>query len=87
VGTFVNRDWVIFHLTEARDEINKTIAEIQETPDYDDSEFWVAMQHLYHHANTAWNSRNASPADVQPITHENFNRWSRFPEDLPMMNA
>jgi len=31
----VNREWVLFHLGEAKDEITKTIAEIQTTPDYD----------------------------------------------------
>jgi len=83
----VNRDWVVFHLTEARDEINKTLAEINETPDYDYGEFWVAMQHLYHHANTAWNSRDATQTQVENATDEDFNRWSQFPSDLPTMSV
>ena len=83
----MNRDWVVFHLTEARDEINKTLAEINETPDYDYGEFWVAMQHLYHHANTAWNSRDATQTQVENATDEDFNRWSQFPSDLPTMSV
>jgi hypothetical protein len=78
---------VVFHLTEARDEINKTLAEINETPDYDYGEFWVAMQHLYHHANTAWNSRDATQTQVENATDEDFNRWSQFPSDLPTMSV
>ena len=83
----MNRDWVLFHLTEARDEIDKTLSEIRETPDYDYGEFWVAMQHLYHHANTAWNSRDASKAEVEQASDDDFNRWSQFPTDLPMMHV
>jgi len=64
----VNREWVLFHLGEAQDEITKTIAEIQTTPDYDSGEFWVAMQHLYHHCNTAWNSRDMTKAQVDKAT-------------------
>lgn len=83
----MNRDWVVIHLTEARDELNKTLEEIRDTPDYDYGEFGVAMQHLYHHANTAWNSRDATPAEVEQATDEVFNRWSQLPTDLPMMNV
>ena len=83
----MNRDWVLFHLTEARDELTKTLQEIRETPDYDYGEFWVAMQHMYHHANTAWNSRDASAAEVKDATDEDFNRWSQFPTDLPTMSV
>jgi len=83
----VNRDWVVFHLTEARDELNKTLDEIRQTPDYDYGEFWVAMQHLYHHANTAWNSRDASPVEVKDASYEDFNRWGQFPTDLPLMSV
>jgi len=83
----VNREWVLFHLGEAKDEITKTIAEIQTTPDYDYGEFWVAMQHLYHHCNTAWNSRDMTKVQVDKATDGDFNRWSQFPSDLPMMEV
>jgi hypothetical protein len=78
---------VLSHLTEAQEEIATTIREIRETPDYDYGEFWVAMQHLYHHANTAWNSRDTTEAQVVAATDEDFNRWSQFPTDLPMMEV
>ena len=81
----MNRDWVLFHLREAQDEISTTIAEIESTPDYEYADFWVAMQHLYYHLNTAWNSRDAAPSQVEPGTDADFNRWSQFPADLPMM--
>lgn len=83
----MNRDWVLFHLTEAQQEIATTIREIRETPDYGYAEFWVAMQHLYHHVNTAWNSREATRTEVDTATDEDFNRWSQLPTDLPMMKV
>jgi len=81
----MNKEWILFHLTEARDEINKTLTDIHGNPDYNYAEFWVAMQHLYHHVNTAWNSRELSEAQVREGTDEGFSRWSQFPKDLPMM--
>jgi hypothetical protein len=45
------------------------------------------MQHLYHHLNTAWNARDASPLAVQASTDAIFNRWSALPSDLPMMEV
>ena len=83
----MNRQWVLHHLSEAQGEIAAIIAEIEKTPDYGYGEFWVALQHLYHHLNTAWNSRDATPDQVENATDGDFKRWSRFPEDLPMMEA
>ena len=54
-GGSVNREWVLFQLREGQEELNRTIAEIAADPDYDVGEFIVAMQHFYHHLNTAWN--------------------------------
>ena len=81
----MNRNWVVFHLGEARDAIDETLKEIRETPDYDYGEFWVAMQHIYHHLNTAWNARDATEDRMARLSREDFYQWSRFPADLPMM--
>ena len=83
----MNRDWVLFHLREAQEEISRAITEMNSTPDYGYGEFWPAMQHAYHHLNTAWNSRDATRAQVEPGTDADFNRWSQFPTDLPMMEV
>ncbi len=80
----MNRDWVLWHLREALEELQRTVQEIAASPEYDDPEFWPAMQHLYHHLNTAWNSRHASPDEVEPGSDEAFTRWSQMPSDLPM---
>lgn len=80
----MNRDWILFHLREAHEELTRLLEDIGATPDYDIGEFMVAMQHLYHHLNTAWNARDASPDEVGHLNDADFRRWSRFPRDLPM---
>ncbi len=54
----MNKEWIIFHLKEALEEIERTIKDIETDPDYDFGEYSVAMTHLFHHINTAWNSRD-----------------------------
>jgi hypothetical protein len=83
----MNRDWILFNLVEAQEELAKTIRDIKADLDYDYGEFLVAMQHLYHHVNTAWNSRDATSDQVANETEEDFGQWSRFPGDLPMMGS
>jgi hypothetical protein len=81
----VNREWVLLHLNEAQEELSRTIQEIKDDPEYGYGDFWPAMQHLYHHLNTAWNARDTSPAIVESHTDVDFVRWTQFPADLPMM--
>jgi len=44
----MNREWVLFNLREAADELSRTISEIETTREYDHADLSVAMQHLYH---------------------------------------
>jgi hypothetical protein len=80
----MNKDWVLFHLKEAKDEIENTIKEIESQPDYDDPEFSVAIAHLYHHVNTAWNSRHCSNEEAEESSESNFERWRQFPTNVDM---
>lgn len=83
----MNREQVSLHLQEAREAIESTLSEAQVTPDYSDAEFSVEMQHIYHRLNTAWNSRAESAKTVSEGTDADFNRWSEFPVDLPVMRV
>ena len=58
----INSDWVLFHLREAEEELKKTIAGSESTPDYGYGEFIVAVTHVYHHLDTAWNSKTKNQA-------------------------
>jgi hypothetical protein len=78
----MNRQLVISNLREAAEELAGTIRELETTPDYGYGEFSVAMRHLYHHLNTAWNARDASAERAAMCSEEDFNAWRKFPEDL-----
>jgi len=78
----MNKDWVLFHLKEAQEELNRTIVEIDNQEDYDYGEFVVAMGHLYHHLNTAWNSQKATEEQVKLNSEEDFFNWRQFPKDI-----
>ena len=77
----MNLQNILFHLEEAKRELEETITEIKNNSDYDYGEYVVAMTHLYHHSNTAWNSQNASDHEVKVCSEENFSKWRQFPTD------
>ncbi|MDB6119226.1 MAG: hypothetical protein JWO08_3007 [Verrucomicrobiaceae bacterium] len=77
----MNRDAVLFHLTEAKEELDRTIAEVAGNPEYDYGEFVVAMGHLYQHLNTAWNGRDVSEERFSQCTQEDFDAWRKLPSN------
>jgi hypothetical protein len=78
----MNREWLLFNLREAEEEMRRTIADIESQPDYGYGELAVAITHVYHHLNSAWNAREASQRRVETCTEEDFLRWRQFPEDI-----
>ena len=83
----MNRSHVLFHLREAEEELSRTIREIEANETYGFGEFVVAIQHLYHHVNTAWNGKDATEQQATNPTDAEFARWNEFPRDLTMMEA
>ncbi len=80
----MNQSAIIFHLKEAKAELDRTIAEIESAPDYDDAEFQAAMSHLYHHLNTAWNGREFSAERHRECTQGDFDAWRKFPSNADL---
>ena len=80
----MNREHTLFHLREAAEELVRTIRDMETDPEYDYAEFRVAMQHLYHHLNTAWNARDKTAERVAACSEADFFRWRRFPQDLDL---
>ena len=77
----MTREYVLWNLREAAEELSRTIQEMDKDPDYDSCELVVAMSHLYHHLNTAWNARLATAEEVEACSADNFRRWRQFPLD------
>jgi hypothetical protein len=81
----MNKEAILFHLGEAKEELDRTIQELQNDPDYCEEEFRVAMGHLYHHLNTAWNGRNESRERHRDCAQEDFDAWRKFPTNQELM--
>ena len=80
----MNKDWVLFHLREAHEELTRTITAIETHPQFDEVVFEIAMGHLYNHLNTAWNSRNVDDERAAKCSDEDFYAWRAFPSDISM---
>lgn len=80
----MNRDHILWHLQEAREELDRIIDEVASNAKFGRTEFRVSMEHLYHHVNTAWNSREASDESARECTEQEFYRWRVFPTDIDL---
>ena len=81
----MNQTAVLFHLREAKEELDRTIEAITDDPSYDVGEFVVAMSHLYHHLNTAWNGRDASREQHRDCVQSDFDVWRKFPKNAELL--
>lgn len=78
----INWNAVASNISEARDELESIEASLAAGTPLDEVDFRVAMQHAYHHLNIAWNVRHESDDRYANMSPEDFDRWSRFPDDL-----
>lgn len=83
----MNKEHLRFHLQEALEELSRTVAECENTPDFSEGELLIGMQHLYHHLNTAWNTRNLEHERIEQGSDADFNVWGAFPKDIPLMGV
>ena len=81
----MNRNAVLFHLREAKEELDRTITEIERDQGYDHTGFQIAMGHLYHHLNTAWNGRDASAERHRNCAQIDFDSWRKFPPNADLL--
>lgn len=82
----MNREYVLWNLREAAEELKRTIGQLEQDPRYGQDEFVVAMSHLYHHINTAWNARDATAEEAAECTEENFGKWRSMPENSELLS-
>lgn len=80
----MNLRYILSHLQEAEEELKDAVEAIQMDPNYDEGEFYVAMQHIYNHLNSAWNSRNALSEQLANESQADFIKWRQFPQDIDM---
>jgi hypothetical protein len=83
--TAMNQRFILSNLKEAGEELQKLIQEMESRPDFSFEDFHCAMAHMYHHLNSAWNGRYVTNNEWRECTDENFEKWQKFPQDLPLM--
>lgn len=80
----MNKQWILFHLGEAFEELSRTVHELEHDTDFGEVELQVALTHVYHHLNTAWNSRATTDLETANASQDDFYRWRAFPADIPL---
>jgi len=75
----MNKDFMLFNLREASEEILRIIHEVESDPEYGYGDYVVGMTHLYHHINTAWNARGVPEDRARQCSEQDFFRWRQFP--------
>src|SRR5207244_1212951 len=71
VQNAMNKRWVLFHLGEALGELQKVATALESGP-VGEEEFEIAIEHAYHHLNTAWNSRLITDDQAKEHTDSDF---------------
>ncbi|MHB8859035.1 MAG: hypothetical protein ACYC6Z_06080 [Thermoleophilia bacterium] len=78
----MNKEFIIFNLTEAKDALDQIIHDFHKDPEYEKADLWVDITHVYHHVNTAWNAQDISEQQVASQTDKEFYEWRQFPKDI-----
>ena len=73
---------LIIQMQDAQESLSDLIQNMSETGKIDEVEFQIEIIHIYHHLNTAWNSRNR---DREP-TDGDFETEEKFPKDIDLSN-
>lgn len=81
----MNTPFILSNLKEAGEELQSLIAKMELNGEFSFEEYHVGMAHLYHHLNSAWNGRNITRQEWQESSMENFQKWQKFPVDLPLI--
>lgn len=67
------------NIVEAKDELERIIAELDSGEIADEGLLQSYLEHAYHHLNFAWNTRQSAEAKVIACAYKDFKRWSKFP--------
>ena len=76
---------IALNLSEAREELERLEKFAADPKRRNDGEFMVGIAHAYHHLNFAWNVRLVPLSRYADLSDADFNRWGRFPRDLPLV--
>lgn len=78
----LNWEIILSNLGEAREQIELIEARVKSGEKVSEIELQIWIEHVYHHLNFAWNVRHVSTKRYSRLKDEEFNLWSKFPEDI-----
>ena len=81
----MNKEWIASHLEEAAEQLQETVKNLSSDSDYSYGDLVVEISHAYHHINTAWNSRDATPETVANYTDADYDEWQKMPSADELM--
>ena len=78
----MNLEYIQYNMQEIQEEIELILKGIKRGENYAHDEYYKSMQHLIHHVNIAWNTRNATTEEIE--SHD-LSYWSQFPTDINLI--
>jgi hypothetical protein len=77
----LNLEFILYSLKDVRETLDEII-DLAEAATLDEIDFRIKMEHAYHHLHFAWNIRHVGAKRSSECVADDFNRWSKFPEEL-----
>ena len=78
----MNKEYIKFNLSEAVEQLKKTLERMDNDKKYSEIEYELDMEHAYHHLNHAWNARNEPTEKTKKCEQSDFDKWRQFPTDI-----
>jgi hypothetical protein len=79
----MNNKFISYNFQEIEEEVQIVLQRAKSGMTHE--EFYKSVQHIYHHLNIAWNSRNTEAGVIFDIDDPQMEEWSQFPDDLKLM--
>ncbi len=80
----MNLEYMKFNLSEALEQITITLEDLNSRENCNEADLRTGFEHMYHHINFAWNTRNTTQDEVNEQLNEKFYRWRQFPKDIDL---
>jgi hypothetical protein len=76
-----NRSIIRGNIAEAIEQLQK-LEQKAATGTLNETELQIGLAHAYHHLNFAWNVRRVASSEYARLSQEQFDRWSKYPEEI-----
>lgn len=77
----LNWEIILSNINDAREQLEE-IEKLIEEKKLSEVAFQIKLEHAFHHLNFAWNIRHLPSKSYRKMSDEDFNEWSKFPEEI-----